>query len=527
MSRKSTASICFAVLCLISTVPAQSLVQVRAWQFHELDMKYVSGAMKLAPQYDVNTVVFSHGMIGETSQLYDSGDRAAKLKQLAVEAHDLGLQVWIWVHELADVPERFLENKRVQLDRDGFWPWLEQRYRTLFDDFPGFDGLILTFHETEYRIFRDSQVQSELPMPERFARLIGSIYKACAAQAKSLIVRTFLYEPEELEWIRQGLLKSDPGVMVQSKCVPHDWDPYYPHNPLIGAFARNRQIVEFDGSSEYTGRNRVPYACPEYFEYRWRHAMSRPGVVGYNVRLDHAGYDALYTPNEINIYTLFRLSRDRALTANDIWKEWTERRYGRPAAAAVENALRPTFEVVNRSFYPLKFWITNHSELPGFRYADGHISSRTLAKWWPERPEYKVLEHQLNHPDPWVLERILAEKDTAIALAHETLGALFEARPFMTPGVYDDLYQRLELLNRTALVWKLHAEAFFGYKVLEEGHEVPGLLERVRRAVAALKRQVEVSATVPGFGEGPPASAAEIREVAAELAEKIRIKFGP
>ena len=46
--------------------------------------------------------------------------------------------------------------------------------------------------------------------------------------------------------------------------------------------------------------------------------------------------------------------------------------------------------MVNKAYFPLKFWITNHSKLPSFGYADGHISSRTLAKWIPEEPAYKV-----------------------------------------------------------------------------------------------------------------------------------------
>jgi len=335
----------FLLIILTTVVSSQSkpLVPYRAWQFHKLDIQYVLRSMELAPQYNINTVVFSHGMIGTTSQLYDGTERGEQLQMLARKAHELGLRVWIWVHELDNVPEKFLEKNIVQMDRSGFWDWLEKRYEQVFTDYPEFDGLILTFHETEYRIFRDSQVQSKLSKPDRFAKMINTIYKVCKKYQKDFIVRTFLYEPIELEWVKEGLLKSDPGVMVQSKCVPHDWDPYYPHNPLIGAFPQNKQIVEFDCSSEFTGKNRIPYTSPEYFEYRWRFDLKQPGVVGYNARVDHGGYDAIHTPNEINLYTLYRLTEDPDITANDIWKEWTEKRYGRGATLAIENALKPTF----------------------------------------------------------------------------------------------------------------------------------------------------------------------------------------
>jgi hypothetical protein len=358
-------------------------------------------------------------------------------------------------------------------------------------------------------------------MPNRFNKLISTIHDVCLSYNKELVVRTFLYEPIELEWVKQGLLKSNRNVIVQSKCVPHDWDPYYPHNPLIGAFPENRQIVEFDCSSEFTGKNRIPYTSPEYFAYRWHYGLQTEEVVGYNARLDHGGFDALYTQNEINVYTLHRLTENPDLSASDIWKEWITLRYNSQVLPYLKAALAPSFEIVNKSFFPLKFWITNHSILPSFKYADGHISSRTLAKWIPDNPYYKEIENRLNHPDPELLEMILAEKDSAIALAEESLHALVNAKPYLTATQYDDLYWRFFLLHRTAIVWKLHAEAFFGYKLLQEHYEIPGLEERVARAISALHREAEVSEKIPGMEEVPPTSAVEIKEVAAELNKKL------
>jgi hypothetical protein len=115
---------------------------------------------------------------------------------------------------------------------------------------------------------------------------------------------------------------------------------------------------------------------------------------------------------------------------------------------------------------------------------------------------------------------VLAEKDTAIALAQEAMLYLQKAKRFITPGQYDDLFWRLELLHRTAIVWKYHAEAFFGYKVLAEGHRVIGLSERIERAIDALYRQADVSEKDPHIGGLPPCSAEGIRAVAYEMREK-------
>ena len=141
--------------------------------------------------------------------------------------------------------------------------------------------------------------------------------------------------------------------------------------------------------------------------------------------------------------------------------------------------------------------------LPGSRIIRGNLRlpmptsichSRTLAKWYPGETKYKNLEDRLARPDPELLEQILAEKDEAIAQAHSALEHLFNAKSNLTPAQYDDLYWRLMLLERTAIVWKLHAEALFGFKVLAAGHQVAGLRERVARDLAALKSEAAVSA---------------------------------
>ena len=509
-------------LCLGCALAAPAAVPYRAWQFHELDVPYVSRTLQRAPDYEVNTVVFSHGMIGYASQLFDGSGRGAKLRQLAREARAHRLRAWIWVRELQSVPAEFLEKGVVQLDRPGLWEWLAARYERVFREYPEFDGLVLTFHETQYKIFEPRQVASSLSMPDRFARMIETIEKVCARHGKDFVVRSFLYEPREMEWFKEGYARTSPRVMVQTKCEPHDWDPFYPDDSMIGAFPGRKQIIEFDGSSEYTGKNRVPYTQPEYFERRWRYDLKQPGVAGYNLRLDHGGFDAINTPNEVNIYAMYRMTADPKITAADIWKEWTRKRYGERAAPEVEAALRSTFDIVNLSFFALKFWITDHSRLPLFSYADGHIRSRSLAKWWPGEPRYQAMEERLTKPDPALLEEILQEKDAAVTLAAKSLLHLRNARPHLTPQQYEDLEWRLSLLARVARIWRSHAEAFFGLKVLAAGHKVPGLDRRIARAIEDLRREAKLSELDPLIGNAPPASAPELIRVANDLTARLQ-----
>jgi len=516
-----------AAAVIIACLPAFAapLVAWRAWQFHTLKPAYVLDAMKLAQRYDINTVVFSHEMVGYASELLDNPSRGTQLTRLTAAAHSENLKVWIWVREFEKAPQQFMAGGKVQMDRPGFWDWVASRYTRLFTEYPTFDGLMLTFEESPYPIFDPKKVDSSLPMPARFTRLIDAIGDVCRRYHKQFIVRSFFYEPDQMEWFKEGYSKTNPDIMLQTKCEPHDWDPYYPNDSLIGAFPGRRQIVEFDGSSEYTGKNRIPYTQPEYFERRWRYDLSK-GVAGYNIRVDHGGYDALHTPNEINIYAMARFTEDPHVTAADIWKEWTEKHYGKSAAPEVERALHPTFDIVNESFFALEFWITNHSKLPTFSYATEHIHSRTMAKWYPDVPKYRDLERQLEQPDPQLLERILAQKDDAVAQAESALEHLRKAEPYLTREQFDDLNWRLTLEERTARVWKLHAEALFGYKALAAGHLVPGLNQRVERALAALEEEAGVSAQDPRIAADPPASADEIREFVSDLETRMRTLDG-
>ena len=69
-------------------------------------------------------------------------------------------------------------------------------------------------------------------------------------------------------------------------------------------------------------------------------------------------------------------------------------------------------------------------------------------------------------------------------------------------------------------MWKLQAEALFGYKALAAGHAIPDLSERVKRALAALLNEGATSDHDPRIGNDPPASAREIREFVADIRKR-------
>lgn len=491
------------------------------WQLHTPDESYIRRVIKHARDYDINIIVLSHEIIKYVSQLYEEKERVALIGRICEAAHKQGLQVYIWPHELEhDVPPEYFNQNVIDVDRPGFWDWLGEKYEKLCVDFPQFDGFVFTFHETPYKVFDKDQVQSEFPASSLFARMINTINAPCLRHDKEVVVRSFFYEPEEIEWFRKGMEHVDDNVILQCKCVPHDWDPFYPHNPMIGALPSRQKIIEFDCSSEYTGRNRIPYAAPDYFHYRWKYSSAQPGIVGYNARLDHRGFDALFTPNEINIYSLYRLTREPDITPDRLWREWTMERYGKDAAHFIEQALRPTFRIVNKMLWPLGCRFNDHSRLPFIEYAETHLAKFSVTKWASDNEQLKETREKVLNPDPLTLEDIIREKEEALALADICLGHLERAADFLSARDFKDLCCRMTLLRRMVEVWRLHAEAFFGYEILKrtglEGQE--NLSARTKRAISSLYRQAEVSRV---SGQKEPCSEERISGVADELKKQL------
>ena len=475
---------------------AEPLVEYRCWQFQSLDPVYVTESLKKAPDYNINTVIYSHRMIADLPELFNEPRRARILTMLADEAHSYDLKVWLWLHELAGVPDEYMKDNRVQMDKKGFWKWLKKRYQRLVDEYPMFDGVMLTFHETENMIFRDSDVETRLSKPERFTRLINTIDDVLKAKNKDFVVRAFFYNPIELEWFSEGLKKVHPRVMLQAKCMPHDFSPHYPHNPIIGQFPDRKLIIEFSPSEGFYGASTLLFAAPSYFEWRWRYDLTKPETVGYNARLDQS-VDALNNPQEIDLYSLYRFSEDAGITAEDVWDEWTRLRYNEKAAPFVEEALKVTRDIAEKTIYFKKFWIIRHSGLPIYKYAMGHITERSMAKWAPDNQEYIETEKRLLHPDPEYLEELLREKDESMALVHQSLGYLEKAKPYLKAEDYSHLVRWLNITARDIYLIKTWSEAFFGFRVMVEGYDVPGLSQRVDRALDALLLEARSSEVDP------------------------------
>jgi hypothetical protein len=488
-----TLRIALPLLLAIALVPAAAAAEplrMRIWQLHDMDAAYIGRVIDLAPSYGITGIQLSHNIVMEAERLLDNRDFAREIDGFAQRAHERGLEATFWTHELSGVPKKFFVDGKVDFDRPEFRAHLRDKYHRVFDLCPNLDGTVLTFHETAQPVYDDSRVKSALPRAQRVAVLIDTLAQACADKGKQLVVRSFAHQPDELAAIQEGFALAQSDFTVMTKCQPHDWQPYYPHNPLIGAVGGRPQIVEFDLGDEFFGECRVPYAQVGYLKWRLDYAVPR-GIVGGVARLERLRSHALDTPNWANVYAWSKLMQDPTLDPHGLVLDWAIERFGEQPAPLVASAMERTFAIVNKTLLALEFWVTDHSRFTSYGYAFGHIDSRNTAKWDPSL--HNIETHDaLRHPTPETLAKLEAEKAGARALWEQSWADLNQARKH---GLRDEDFGWLKTYFQRESVmidlWTAWSRVLFGLRRYEQiadpaqGAQVRTDLARLRELVAA------------------------------------------
>jgi hypothetical protein len=500
--------------------PDERVLPVRMWLIHHYDLPYINRVIDLAPAEGINYIQLSHDIVHDIEDFLNDPQRQKDFPGIVDRAHKNGVKVVMWTHELNAVPGRFETEGKVDLRKPELWEWLRGKYERVFGELlPEVDGLILTFHETDVSVYHDNKVISDEAHPTRVTRLINEIYSVCKEYDKELYVRTFVYRPDELDWVIEGIGGTDSGVRVMSKCVPHDWQPRYPHNPAIGKFPDRTHIVEMDLCGEYYGQAIVPYCFPDYVKYRLDHARSK-GLQGAVARIDRHANHTLDTPNWVNVLAYDRLLQDPTVTVEQIWDEFCTGEYGKSAAEVAQKALARTKDIIENMYLIREFYFLNsHSRVPSVRYTDGHITSHSVAKW---DPAYKQTEEHLLHPNEAVYREIMREKEEAIELTRRSLEVLRAGKFAFEPEKYAELRERFEKLMRCARLWKELTDAYFRWRMFDQN---PGEKERVRLELALSGLEAEAAWLEKAVGSDVAwESANKAREFGKELRKRMKEK---
>lgn len=475
------------VAALMMTVVVESSAKpaaVRGWIFLDYDEEYMRSAIPKALEMGINHVEFSHDIVMTAEEVINQPERAAVLRRLAKEYKANGIETFMWTHELEAVPQEFIKNDKIDLNNPGFWNWLGNKYRRVFELVPDLDGLVLTMSETWRSPLRDHYFETDLDVAGRITKIVTTIHDAIAPMNKRIWVRTWgnlgSQGLKDIPYqIRKGIMDCPPGVAVHNKHTVGDFY-FLTRSLLIGTWGDRDEIIEFDPAGEFHGQAVVPWCAPEYFKADWDYCLSK-GVDGAVARVDRMANNALDTPNELSIYAIACYLRDPSATPEQCWKEWTVKRFGEKAAPVAESALRKTDEIITKTFYTFRcYWMQDHSNVPEYHYSPGHLRGSSAAGI---DDELAANEPKLLDPTPESLAEVLAEKDRALALCREAIAEIEAAKSDFDPDDYIWLRQYFDRELLLVKVYRSLNEVYFRTELLKKGQ---GTREELEESITTL-----------------------------------------
>lgn len=287
------------LLLMASSVQAEPLA-MRVWQFQDYNMEHIKRQVDLAAENNINRIQLSHEIVMDVEEPLGNPQLVKDINTICGWAHAKGIEVDMWTHELNGIPKELQQDGKANLDDPKIWEFVTSKYDKLFKLCPDLDGLVLTMQETAMSIYHENSVVSSIAPEKRVAKLIDDLGKVCKTFKKDYFVRTFSYEPAELEYIMKGLALCESDPIVMTKCVPHDWQPYYPNNPAIGNVGGKRQIVEFDLGNEFTGLATVPYIELDQLKKRLDYDLAK-NVSGAVLRLERLKWRSLWQSSQAGL----------------------------------------------------------------------------------------------------------------------------------------------------------------------------------------------------------------------------------
>jgi hypothetical protein len=357
-------------------------------------------------------------------------------EHLVEYCHSLGMTVTLWVHELSDVPREWMPEwlGPVTSDNAAYWSLLDARYDWMLSQaVPNVDGLVLTVVETTVGA-------TDTPV---MAKLVKLLADKCSRYNKRLIVRTFVWYPEEFSTVMAAIDQMPAGQVIMSKCVPQDWNIRGIDAKEIGNVGGRRQIVEFDVAGEYFLKSSVPNCMPELLKRQFDYGVSR-GMSGICVRVDRDDDSVLHEPNEVNLWALGMLAAGATDDVDEVWNAWATNRFGAAAAPGVVRALKPAGEVVSEMLSIGPFAYGDTRAFPAL--GDDDFLGQLRQNWrWDDR--FAAEHERAETGEASFVDAASAAKSKAEAIAHTCLMDLELVKDRLRPEDYAILRTRLLTMN--------------------------------------------------------------------------------
>ncbi len=452
---------------------APTLFDVRGWILLTYDMDYLRGIIGKAPDYGINHIQLSHDILHHADEALSDEQKRRDVNELAALCHANKMSCYVWTHEVRQPEPEMMKDGKVVIDA-AFWKWIRDRYIRFFAACPDVDGLVISFSEGDFTIDSPDEVTSDYTVEEMYQHLIRTVYDVCHEHGKTLMVRKFS------DAALQAILDAPEDLIVMQKCTIADWQVYSANNPNLGTYGNHRQICEFDLAGEYDGQGGVPWCAPGYLQSRFRFAAGR-GMSGMVARIDRNGRNAFGTPNEINIDFYSELLKDPDADVNVFWKRWAEKRFGKNAAPAAIEALRPTFDLTNRLYWGDRIgdWrIQEHSEIPSWDYALSHDRDYMFS------PPVNITLFSI----PGRIESEMARRYGALYTdTRRVIERLEENKRKFREADYDTLSHYLNRLDAAIKAFESVHTAFIRFRVLQEKGNAADLDGKLKQDIAKIR----------------------------------------
>lgn len=255
----------------------------------------------------------------------------AKIKTLADIFRPYGLKVYLSVNfaspmALNSLPTADPLDTQVQ-------KWWKEKADEIYRLIPDFGGFLVK---------ANSEGQ---PGPMDFGRThadgANMLARALRPHGGIVMWRSFVYSPIDADRAKQAYMefqpldgKFDSNVIIQIKNGPIDFQPREPYSPLFGAMPETPEMVEFQITQEYLGHsNHIAFLAPmwkEFYEYVSPASLkAAAGVANIGDNINWTGHPAA----QANWYAFGRLAWNPELTSGQIADEWIARTLIAPGSA--------------------------------------------------------------------------------------------------------------------------------------------------------------------------------------------------
>lgn len=503
-------------------------------------------AIEKIPVYDFNEVQLSHNIIMDLREIRLPG-RQEQVNNLIKASHEAGAKdVMIWDHclyKLEYYPDKFKIQKDgetfIDLDNPKFWEWIKKDYRQMLDMVPDVQGLVLTFIETGARA-EHQYSKTMTTASEKLAKVINTVCDvAIKERGLKIYLRPFAYCKADEEKIvgAFNLLTYRDRIVLEMKETPHDFFHTHPCNPLIGAIDMPT-IVEWDLCGEFSGQTVIPNMVPQIFMKRWEELRQRPNVVGSASRCDRWGNTQIIgTPEEINVYALYRATKDPDVTVEQVVTDFITERYSKEALPFLKPVFESAYDIQHTTQYVLGLNMATHSRMSfeNTSIYGRHCSGRWFDldngqivhigygvdkdfHYWTDLVEHLApvedkIEYGTDETFVYEMSDILAKKwfteteqmtyeyltyvlkqyDYGEILIKGCAAQLEAAKPYLKLADYkqlSDLYERASMVNRMR---RWAAVCYWGKRIQNRTDiaPVPGLDKEIAQAAKELANMIE------------------------------------